>query len=177
MTDGTSTKPLVLVVQGSASDTDRMVPCLQTLNELSIPYSRRILSAHRTPVEADEAFAGAETAGCKVIIAAAGVAAHLAGAAAARSLLPVIGVPLDGGPLQGLDALLSTVQMPPGIPVGTVAIGKQGAKNAALLAARIVALVDEGVRARLGEYGERQRLKVLEADAAIAEDGEGGAGR
>jgi phosphoribosylaminoimidazole carboxylase PurE protein len=159
-------KPRVLVVQGSPSDDEPMAGCCKALDSLEIPYVRRILSAHRTPAEADEVFAGAEAEGVRVIIAAAGLAAHLAGAAASRSLLPVIGIPLAAGTLGGFDALLSTVQMPPGVPVGTVGVGKHGAVNAALLAARILALGDPELRHRLGEHREGQRRKVLAADAA-----------
>ncbi len=160
-------RPVVLVVQGSASDSEPMQGCFRTLETLGIPYTRRILSAHRTPAEADEVFAGAADAGIRVIIAAAGLAAHLAGAAASRSLLPVIGVPLAAGTLGGLDALLATVQMPPGVPVGTVAVGSHGATNAAMLAARILALGDADLRRRLTEHREGQRAKVLAADALV----------
>lgn len=159
----------VLVVQGSASDMEVMDKCCKTLKSLDISYTRRILSAHRTPNEADEIFASAADKGFCVIIAGAGLAAHLAGAAASRSMLPVIGVPLDGGPLQGMDALLSTVQMPPGVPVGTVGIGRHGAVNAALLAGRILALSDEKVKRTLTEYGKKQREKVLNADRELGE--------
>ena len=161
----------VLVVQGSASDSEALAGCFKALEGLGIPFQRRILSAHRTPKEADALFAGAEEAGVQVIIAAAGLAAHLAGAAASRSLLPVIGIPLAAGTLGGQDALLSTVQMPPGLPVGTVAIGSHGATNAALLAARILALGDPELRKRLGEHREKMRQKVLAADAELGSSG------
>lgn len=162
-----SEKPVVLVIQGSASDDEPMAGCIKTLDALAIPFVRRILSAHRTPAEADEVFQRAAGDGIRVIIAAAGLAAHLAGAAASRSLLPVIGIPLAAGTLGGFDALLSTVQMPPGIPVGTVGVGQHGAVNAALLAARILALDDADLRRRLEEHRDGQRSKVLAADAAI----------
>ncbi len=162
-----SEQPVVLILQGSASDDEQMGGCFKTLDALEIPYVRRILSAHRTPAEADAVFQSAADDGIQVIIAAAGLAAHLAGAAASRSLLPVIGIPLAAGTFGGFDALLSTVQMPPGIPVGTVGVGKHGAINAALLAVRILALGDTGVRARLEQHREGQRDKVLAADAAI----------
>jgi len=123
--------------------------------------------AHRTPAGADALFAGAEADGVRVIIAAAGLAAHLAGASSSRSLLPVIGIPLAAGTLGGLDALLSTVQMPPGVPVATVGVGGHGAVNAALLAARILSLGDPDLRERLGEHREGQRAKVLEADVGL----------
>lgn len=159
--------PVVVVVQGSASDSEALQGCFQTLEKLEIPFVRRILSAHRTPDEADELFANAESRGVKVIIAAAGLAAHLAGAAASRSLLPVIGIPLAAGTLGGQDALLATVQMPPGLPVGTVAIGTHGAINAAILAARILALGDSALRQRLGDHRESMRAKVLAADSEL----------
>lgn len=165
-----SSEPRVLVVQGSASDDEPMSGCVQTLQALEIPYARRILSAHRTPAEADAVFQSAADDGIRVIIAAAGLAAHLAGAAASRSLLPVIGIPLAAGTLGGFDALLSTVQMPPGIPVGTVGVGKHGAVNAALLAARILALGDDDLRRRLEGHRDGQRKKVLAADAARGQD-------
>ena len=160
--------PRVLVVQGSASDSEPLAACFRTLEALAIPFERRILSAHRTPVEADRLFTSAEERGIKVIIAAAGLAAHLAGAAASRSLLPVIGIPLAAGTLGGQDALLATVQMPPGLPVGTVAIGSHGATNAAILAARILALADQDLRGRLADHRESMRQKVLAADRDLS---------
>lgn len=163
------TETQVLVVQGSASDSEPLAGCFRALDALDIPYQRRILSAHRTPNEADEVFVNAEARGVKVIIAAAGLAAHLAGAAASRSLLPVIGIPLAAGTLGGQDALLATVQMPPGIPVGTVAIGSHGATNAAMLAARILALGDAALRQRLADHREKMREKVLAADRQLAD--------
>ena len=163
----TTVRPMILVLQGSASDNEPMSGCFSTLEKLGIRYERRILSAHRTPVEASEVLQGAAGRGIQVIIAAAGLAAHLAGAAASHSLLPVIGIPLAAGTLGGFDALLSTVQMPPGLPVGTVAVGKHGAINAALLAVRILALQDEDIRRRLSEHREAMRQQVLDADAAV----------
>ena len=162
-----SDRPVVLVVQGSASDDEPMSGCFKTLEALEIPYVRRILSAHRTPAEADEVFQGAAEAGIRTIIAAAGLAAHLAGAAASRSQLPVIGIPLAAGTLGGFDSLLSTVQMPPGIPVGTVGVGKHGAINAALFAARMLAVDDTDLRQRLAAHWDSQKAKVLAADAAV----------
>ena len=126
-----------------------MAACLETLDSLELSYEVNVMSAHRTPAEVAEYASSAEERGLKVIIAAAGLAAHLAGAVAANTSLPVIGVPLSAGTLGGLDALLSTVQMPPGVPVATVAIGKYGAKNAAWLAARIIALQDSDLAKRL----------------------------
>lgn len=142
-------KMLVGVIYGSTSDESVMADCLKTLDKLGIGYEVNVMSAHRTPAEVADYSAKAASRGIKVIIAGAGLAAHLAGAVAANTKLPVIGVPLSAGTLGGLDALLSTVQMPPGVPVATVAIGKYGAKNAAWLAARIIALSDEDVASKL----------------------------
>jgi phosphoribosylaminoimidazole carboxylase PurE protein len=164
----------VLVVQGSPSDDEALAGCFRTLEGLGIRYRRRILSTHRTPAEVDEAFEKAEAQGIKVIIAAAGLAAHLAGAAASRSLLPVIGVPLSAGTLGGLDALLSTAQMPPGVPVAAVGIGHNGGVNAALLAARILAMSDKALRKRLEDHRQAQRRKALEADAQVGKSAKAG---
>jgi phosphoribosylaminoimidazole carboxylase PurE protein len=125
------------------------------------------MSAHRTPEQAIAWVSEAESAGKKVIIAAAGLAAHLAGVSAAHTFLPVIGVPMAGGPLNGFDALLSTVQMPKGTPVGTVGVGKAGAVNAALFAVRILALSDPALREKLAEYNQRQVEEVLASDRAL----------
>ena len=142
-------KILVGVLYGSVSDETVMADCMNTLDKLGIQYEVNVMSAHRTPEEVAEYSRTAAERGLKVLIAGAGLAAHLAGAVAANTKLPVIGVPLSAGPLGGLDALLSTVQMPPGVPVATVAIGKHGAKNAAWLAARIIALNDKNVASKL----------------------------
>ncbi|MFH0844629.1 MAG: 5-(carboxyamino)imidazole ribonucleotide mutase [Pseudomonadota bacterium] len=144
--------PLVGVVMGSPSDKDVMQGCLEVLEELKIPHEVRILSAHRTPDETREFALSASQRGLQVIIAGAGWAAHLAGFIAAHTLLPVIGIPIDSSPLKGLDSLLSTVQMPPGIPVATVAVGKGGAKNAAVLAAQILSLKHPGIAEHLRRY-------------------------
>jgi len=144
----------VAVLMGSDSDFPVMKTTLDVLKGLDIPYEVRITSAHRTPAETHNYVTDADQRGCAVFIAAAGLAAHLAGAVAANTVKPVIGVPLDAGSLQGQDALLSTVQMPGGIPVASVAIGKPGAKNAAYLAAQILALSDESVAQRV--RAERQ---------------------
>jgi phosphoribosylaminoimidazole carboxylase PurE protein len=142
-------KPKVAVIMGSESDLPKMARCVQVLSDYAIPYVVRVLSAHRSP-DATVRFAReAERRGLRVIVAGAGGAAHLAGAVAAHTHLPVIGVPVDSTPLGGLDALLSTVQMPPGIPVATVGIGSMGAANAGHLAAAILALGDAAVRRRL----------------------------
>jgi len=158
----------VAVVMGSDSDLGVMQGCVEQLREFGMEAVVRILSAHRTPQAAAEFAQNAEAHGVKVIIAAAGMAAHLAGAMAAWTTLPVIGVPLtsDLG-LAGLDALLSTVQMPPGVPVATVAIGKAGAKNAAILAVQILALADEELHRKLHEFKKKQEQKVREKDASL----------
>src|SRR3989338_10283889 len=135
-------KPIVAILMGSDSDAPLLKPCGDLLRELGIPFKARVLSAHRTPDEAVEFVKSAKQNGIKVIIAAAGGAAHLAGVAAAHTLLPVIGIPIETSSLKGIDSLLSTVQMPAGTPVATVAIGSGGVKNAAFLAARIIALQD-----------------------------------
>ena len=156
------------IIMGSDSDLQAMRGAMDTLSALQIPYAVRILSAHRTP-EAAAAFArSAKDEGYGVIIAAAGKAAHLAGAMAANTVLPVVGVPMKSSTLDGLDALLSTVQMPSGMPVATVAI--DGAVNAALLAAQIIALTDEALSARLTDYRAAQSEKVAEKDRRISEE-------
>lgn len=159
----------VAVVMGSDSDLGVMQGCVDQLEEFGVETTVRILSAHRTPQAAAEFAQNAEVRGIKVIIAAAGMAAHLAGAMAAWSTLPVIGVPLaaEGGPA-GLDSLLSTVQMPPGVPVATVAIGRAGARNAAILAVQILALSDAGLREKLHEFKKKQEQKVREKDAGLS---------
>jgi phosphoribosylaminoimidazole carboxylase PurE protein len=134
---------------GSESDRSTMDKTEETLNSLGIPYEVNVMSAHRTPEKVKDYARSASDRGLKAIIAGAGLAAHLAGAVAANTLLPVIGVPIDGGPLNGFDALLSTVMMPKGIPVATVAIGSHGARNAAYLAAQIIALDNADVRKTL----------------------------
>jgi phosphoribosylaminoimidazole carboxylase PurE protein len=140
------------VILGSRSDTPYVEGCLELLRNFGIEAEMKILSAHRNPEEVAQYAAGAEDAGIGVIIAAAGMSAHLPGAVAARTALPVIGVPIPSSDLQGLDALLSIVQMPSGVPVATMAVGKAGAKNAAVLAAQILALGNEGVREKLIAY-------------------------
>ncbi len=157
----------VAVLMGSDSDLPVMERCLKTLKVLGIPADAAILSAHRTP-EALEAYVdGAERRGVRVFVCAAGGAAHLAGAVAARTRLPVIGVPLASTPLAGFDALLATVQMPPGVPVATVGVGEMGASNAAFLAARILALSDPALRRRLEEHREETARMVLEKNASL----------
>ncbi len=161
-----SSAPLVAIAMGSKSDLPAMRGCSDVLDSLGIPWEMRILSAHRTPEQADAWASGAADRGIKVLVCGAGMAAHLAGAVAGRTLLPVIGVPLDGS-FMGQDALLATVQMPPGVPVATVAVGKAGAKNAAWLAARIIALADPAVADRLSKAREEMTQAVLAADAEL----------
>jgi 5-(carboxyamino)imidazole ribonucleotide mutase len=144
-----SSTPMVLVVMGSASDQATMQATTETLEALAVPFDVQIRSAHRTPTKLLATLEAFEAAGGKVIIAGAGLAAHLAGACAAHTVLPVIAVPLAGSDLGGFDALLSSVQMPKGVPVATVAIGKHGAVNAALLAGQMLALSDPELAARL----------------------------
>jgi phosphoribosylaminoimidazole carboxylase PurE protein len=151
-----SEKPLVGVVMGSTSDTDIMEGCMDVLKKLSVPHEVRVISAHRTPARATEYAKSAAGRGIEVIIAGAGWAAHLAGFIAAHTTLPVIGIPIDSSPINGIDSLLSTVQMPPGIPVATVALGKGGATNAAVLAAQILALKHPSIAEKSQAY--RQEL-------------------
>ena len=162
------TQSSVAVLMGSDSDLPTMEACIKQLKDFGIDPIVRILSAHRTPAVACEFAANAGDNGVKVIIAAAGMAAHLAGAMAAHSKLPIIGVPMQAkeGPC-GLDALLSTVQMPPGMPVGTMAIGKAGAKNAAVFALQILALSDAGLAKTLTDFRAAQTEKVLKKDAKL----------
>jgi phosphoribosylaminoimidazole carboxylase PurE protein len=162
------TKPVAFMI-GSDSDLPQLEGAFQVLRDLEIGFHVRILSAHRTPDEAAEFAKGAHGQGIKVLIGAAGMAAHLAGALAAHSNLPVLGIPVDSGPMRGEDALYSTAMMPPGIPVGTLGIGKAGAKNAALLAARIVALTDASITERLVAYRERERQATLAKDDKVRE--------
>jgi 5-(carboxyamino)imidazole ribonucleotide mutase len=159
--------PQIAVVMGSKSDYDVMKESARVLADFGVPHEVRVISAHRTPDRAHEFAVGAEERGIKIIIAAAGKAAHLAGVLAALTHLPVFGVPMTTSDLGGLDSLLSMVQMPAGIPVGTLAIGKAGAKNAALLSIAVLALSDEQVRGKLIEYRGRMRAEVESADAEI----------
>jgi 5-(carboxyamino)imidazole ribonucleotide mutase len=155
--------PLVGLIMGSRSDWETMRHAAETLDALAVPYERRVVSAHRTP-DLLFAYAGeAEARGLRVIIAGAGGAAHLPGMAAAKTALPVLGVPVESKALQGVDSLLSIVQMPAGVPVGTLAIGRAGAVNAALLAAAILAGGDEGLRHRLRAFRDAQTTSVLDA--------------
>ena len=153
--------PLVAVLMGSRSDWETMEHAVETLRKLEIAYEVRVLSAHRTPEALESYVNDAESRGAQVFIAAAGGAAHLAGVVASKTLLPVLGVPM-GTQLGGLDSLLSTVQMPAGIPVGTLAIGRAGAVNAALLAAAILARSDKELEARLRQYRKEEEQAVLD---------------
>ena len=158
----------VAVVMGSDSDMDVMKNCIDTLSTFGIEPIVRIISAHRTPQIAAEFADNAAKNGIKVIIAAAGMAAHLAGSLAGRTTLPVIGVPLvASGGLGGIDALLSTVQMPPGVPVASMATGVAGAKNAAIFAVQILALADEQLSEKLAEFKKTQGEKVIKKDSAL----------
>lgn len=161
------TKPFVAVLMGSDSDLPVMQTTLDTLTSLGMTWEVKITSAHRTPANTMEYVKSAEERGCRVFIAAAGLAAHLAGAVAAHTTCPVIGVPMEGGPLNGFDALLSTVQMPGGIPVACVAIGKAGAKNAAYLAAQMLALNDPALAQKLKDERATNTAQILAKDQAL----------
>jgi phosphoribosylaminoimidazole carboxylase PurE protein len=162
-----SQKPVVGVVMGSDSDLDVMRRCGEQLEAFGIAYEMRILSAHRTPAAAHEYAVGASERGLKVLIAAAGMSAALGGVLAANTTLPVIGVPMAAGPLMGVDAALSTLQMPPGVPVACMAIDKAGATNAAIFAAEILALADETLAAKLAQHKKDLAAKVAEKDAKL----------
>lgn len=156
----------VLVVMGSRSDLPAMEGCMEQLKAFDIPYEVRILSAHRTPNEVLKLSKEAKDKGIQVIIAAAGGAAHLAGVIASSTPLPVIGIPMQTSALGGMDSLLSTVQMPAGVPVATVAIGKAGAKNAAILACQMIGLQDANMQKKVEEFKKAQAEKVL-ADSIL----------
>lgn len=159
--------PLVLIVMGSDSDLPVMEEGARVLEEFGVPYEIRISSAHRSPARTAALAAEAAGLGIRVIIAGAGMAAHLAGVVASETVLPVIGVPLAGGALDGIDALYATVQMPGGIPVATMAIGKAGAKNAGLFAVQILALGNERLTAALAAYRHTMAESVAARDAAL----------
>lgn len=160
-------KPFVAILMGSDSDLPTMQTTLDTLAKLGVPYEVKITSAHRTPKATHDYVTDADQRGCAVFIGAAGLAAHLSGVIASLTIKPVIGVPMDGGPLQGQDALLSTVMMPGGIPVATVAIGKAGAKNAAYLAAQILALSDSELADRVRQERADNAAAVIAKDAEL----------
>mgnify|MGYP000122879045 FL=1 len=152
----------VAVVMGSDSDLPVVSEVFKIFDQFGVKYSKSVLSAHRSPHQVIELIKTSESNGCKVFIAAAGMAAHLAGAVAAHSYKPVIGIPIESGGLGGLDALLSTAQMPPGIPVATVAIGKAGAKNGAILAIQMIAISDNDMAQKLSDYRTNLTNEVLE---------------
>ena len=160
-------RPKVGIVMGSDSDFTVMKAAADALKKFEIPFEITVASAHRTPARAAAFASGAKDRGVAVIIAGAGHAAHLAGAMAAHTTLPIIGVPIDSSALSGFDALLSTVQMPPGIPVATVAVGKPGATNAGILAAQILALSDPDLAAKLDAYKQEMADKVVEKSKKI----------
>ena len=157
--------PLVGIIMGSRSDWETMRHAAETLEALGVPHECRVVSAHRTPDRLYDYAHGAAGRGLKVVIAGAGGAAHLPGMTAAMTALPVLGVPVESKALSGMDSLLSIVQMPAGIPVGTLAIGRAGAVNAGLLAAAILATGDEALAARLAEWRARQTAEVSEEPA------------
>ena len=159
----------VAVMMGSDSDLPVMKSALDVLDAFGVRYEVRVSSAHRTPAATRDYVLDAEDRGCAVFIAAAGMAAHLAGAVAALTVRPVIGVPVDAGPLRGEDALLSTVQMPGGIPVATVAIGKAGAKNAGYLAVQMLAIAEDGFASELVAERERNAAEILRKNDALQE--------
>ncbi len=160
-------KPQVLIVMGSDSDLPVVGEAAKILGELGIPCEMTVASAHRTPGKVMELAAEAEKRGIEVIIAAAGAAAHLAGVVASHTLLPVIGVPVNSSPLQGIDSLLSTVQMPAGVPVATMAVGRAGAKNAAVFAAQIIGRKDKGIMKRLAAFRKKIALEVVKQDDSL----------
>lgn len=157
-----ATAPLVGVIMGSKSDWETMRHACELLKEFGVPHERRVVSAHRTPALMCEYAQAAEKRGLRIIIAGAGGAAHLPGMVAAQTTLPVLGVPVQSRALSGLDSLLSIVQMPGGVPVATLAIGDAGAKNAALLAIRILALTDAALQKKLKDYHDQQTREVME---------------
>ena len=165
------TKPIVGVVMGSDSDLEIMRRCTKQLDAFGIFFEVRIISAHRTPDIAHEYAVTAIERGLKVIIAAAGMSAALGGVLAAKTTLPIVGVPINSGPLAGIDAALSTMQMPPGVPVACMSIGAAGATNAAIFAAEILAVADAELAGKLVAFKEAQARKVAEKDAAVGGGG------
>ena len=159
--------PLIGIVMGSDSDWPLVQKAADTLKSFGVPFEVRVISAHRTPDLAFEYAGQAEARGLKVIIAAAGGAAHLGGVLAAHTVLPVIGIPVAGGALNGLDALYATLQMPAGIPVATVTLGSAGPTNAALLAVQILGTADAALRAKFHDYKEELKKKVVEGNAKV----------
>ncbi len=164
-----TTKPLVTILMGSDSDWPDLQSCYDTLKEFGIAVEVKVCSAHRTPEDAAEFASGAHQNGRQVLIAAAGMAAHLAGVLAAHCPLPIIGIPMASGALGGIDALLSTVQMPPGVPVACVGIGKSGAKNAALLAVQILATADADLQKKFIAYKAKLADQVRQKNEKLQE--------
>ena len=160
-------KPSVAILMGSDSDAESLKGCGEVLRHFGVPFKARVLSAHRTPEETVTFVKSAKKEGVRVLICAAGGAAHLAGVVAAHTELPVIGIPIETSSLKGLDSLLSTVQMPAGTPVATVAVGPSGAKNAAFLAVRMLALGDAKLEKALRDYKEDNRRKVLSKKVSL----------
>ena len=152
----------VAIIMGSDSDLPIVEAAFPILESFGINYTKNVLSAHRTPHAVIDFINKSESNGCKVFIAAAGMAAHLAGALAAHTTKPVIGIPIESGGMGGMDSLLSTVMMPPGVPVATVAVGKSGAKNSAILAVQILATSDENLSSKLKDYKENMKNEVLD---------------
>ena len=163
-------KPLVAIVMGSDSDLPTMSETKKMLDSFDVPYVTRITSAHRSPKKTHELVEALEGEGVQVFVVGAGLAAHLAGVVASITTLPVIGVPMEGGSLKGIDALYSTVQMPGGVPVATMAIGKHGAKNAGVLAVQVLALNDSELRERLLSYKRELEDSVEEKDRRLTEE-------
>ena len=157
----------VAIIMGSDSDLPIVEASFAVLDDFGVNYTKNVMSAHRTPHDVMQLIKNSEDNGCQVFIAAAGMAAHLAGAVAAHSSKPVIGIPIESGGMGGIDALLSTAMMPPGVPVATVAVGKSGAKNSAILAVQILATSDEVLSAKLREFKENMRKEVLEKDQKL----------
>ena len=157
----------VAILMGSDSDLDVVSKAFDVLDSFDVKYTKNVLSAHRTPAEVLNLVNNAESSGIKVFIAAAGMAAHLAGAVAAHSTKPVIGIPIESGGMGGIDSLLSTAMMPPGVPVATVAVGKSGAKNSAILAVQILATSNDDLARKLKDFKENMRAEVLEKDKKL----------
>ena len=157
----------VAIIMGSDSDLPVVEASFSILESFGVNYTKNVMSAHRTPHDVMDLIKRSEENGCKVFIAAAGMAAHLAGAIAAHSTKPVIGIPIESGGMGGIDALLSTAMMPPGVPVATVAVGKSGAKNSAILAVQILATSDDELAQKLKDYKSNMREEVLEKDKKL----------
>ena len=154
----------IAIIMGSDSDLPVVEAIIPILDSFGVKFTKNVMSAHRTPHDVMELIRNSEKNGCKVFIAASGMAAHLAGAVAAHSIKPVIGIPIESGGMGGIDSLLSTAMMPPGVPVATVAVGKSGAKNSAILAIQILATADEELSQKLKDYKKNMRDEVLEKD-------------